>query len=248
MRRDDFDEMLTEALKEYVKDTEINSADVPKVKFSERHKRNMEDIFAAVENGTLGNFNLREDDGLSKQKDLNKSRSKMYYFYRFSKVAIWILLGLVALLVVAPSMTAWMSEDTEFYGENQDDYAWLLRNNTTEILESNGENSGEYMNLFGYLPEGFEVKNVIESKDAVHLEVKNDKNEEISLKIIKNVNRALDMEDENYEISYIEGTEIKYLKVGKQNVFIWNYDNSQYTLYSEISFESLHEILKNIKY
>lgn len=248
MKRDDFDEMLTEALKEYVKDTEINSADVPKVKFSERHKRNMEDIFAAVENGTLGNFNLREDDGLSKQKDLNKSRSKMYYFYRFSKVAIWILLGLVALLVAAPSMTAWRSEDTEFYGENQDDYAWLLRNNTTEILESNDENSGEYMNLFGYLPEGFEVKNVIESKDAVHLEVKNDKNEEISLKIIKNVNRAVDMEDENEKIIYINEIEVKYTKVENKNVFFWNHINVEYHLYSEIDFEILCEILKNIKY
>ena len=248
MKRDDFDEMLTEALKEYVKDTEINSADVPKVKFSERHKRNMEDIFAAVENGTLGNFNLREDDGLSKQKDLNKSRSKMYYFYRFSKVAIWILLGLVALLVAAPSMTAWRSEDTEFYGENQDDYAWLLRNNTTEILESNGENSGEYMNLFGYLPEGFEIKDVIYGKELERIIIKNNENKEIILKVIKNVNRAVDMEDKYDKILYINNTEVKYTKVENKNVFFWNYNNVEYHLYSEIDFEILCEILKNIKY
>ena len=248
MKQDNFDEMLTEALKEYVKDTEINSEDVPKVKFSERHKRNMEEIFAAVENGTLGNFNLKEDDEVSDQKDLDKSRSKMYYFYRFSKVAIWILLGLVALLVAAPSMTAWRSEDTEFYGENQDDYAWLLRNNTTEILESNDENSGEYMNLFGYLPEGFEVKNVIYGKDYERIEIKNSVNETIDLKIIKNVNRAVDMEDENEKIIYINEIEVKYTKVENKNVFFWNYNNVEYHLYSEIDFEILCEILKNIKY
>ena len=70
MKIDNFDEMLKETLREYVKDTE--SEPTEKIKFSKRHERNMEAIFKSIENGTLGNFDTEENDVEEILKVLNK--------------------------------------------------------------------------------------------------------------------------------------------------------------------------------
>ena len=243
MKKDNFEEMLAKTLKEYVKDTEKKSEPVSKVEFSKRHEKNMEEIFKAVENGTLGNFEFIEVEN-----DLIKVKYNKYFPTKFVRIVALIVIGLLISLTVAPRLTAWQSEDSEFYGENQDDYAWLLKNDTTEILESNLENSGDYSDIFGYLPEGFEIKDVIEAKNYERIEIKNQDNKEINFKIVKNVNRALDTKEENEKVLYIDGIEVKYTKFEKRNVFWWNNNNNEYQLYSEIDFEILYEILKNIKF
>ena len=247
MKKDNFEEILTEALRKYIKDTESKAEVVPKVKFSERHEKNMEDIFKAVENGEFGNFETGTTSDL-KKNDLIEVNHKKYYFTKFTRIAALILLGLAITLAVTPSMTAWRSEDTEFYGENQDDYGWLLRNDTTEDLESNVENSGEYLEMFEYLPDGFEVKSVKETRTRRHIVIKNGIGDEIILRILNDINRALDVEDEESKIMYIDDIKIKYVKSKKQNAFFWNYNNDEYQLYSEIDFEILYKVLENIKF
>lgn len=248
MNKDNFDEILTEALRDYIKDTESNAEAVPKVKFSERHEKNMEDIFKAVENGELGDFDDSQNDGTLKKNDLIEVKFKKYSFTKFTRIAALILLGLLITLAVTPSMTAWRSEDTEFYGENKDDYAWLLRNDTTNVLESSVENSGEYMEMFGYLPEGFEIKEIIELKSGKRIIIKNNRDEEINLKVLKDTNRAVDMRDKNTKIMYINDIEIKYIKSENKNLFFWNDSNTEYELYSEINYEILYKVLENMKF
>ena len=245
MKKDNFDEMLTKALREYIKDTENNADPVSKVNFSKRHEKNMEDIFTAIENGTLGNFEESEKELGNNMIEIKFKRSSLI---KFAKIVAFILLGIVVSLSVAPRLTAWRSEDSEFYGENQEDYAWHLRNDTTEILESNVENSGEYLEIFGYLPEGFEVKNITSGMDRERIEIKNYDNMVISLRIIRNVNNAIDMKNNDGQIIYMNDMKIKYIKTKNQNIFLWNYNNNEYTLYSDIEFEVLYEILENIKF
>ena len=246
MKKDNFDDILTEALRDYIKDTEAKAEVVPKVKFSERHERNMEEIFKAVENGTLCNFEDNEVDEYSKKNELIEVKFKKYSVTKFTRIVALILLGLLITLAVAPSMTAWRSEDTEFYGENQDDYAWFLKNDTTRLLESNVKNSDEYLEFFGYLPEGFEFKNIKTNKSGKRIVIENASGEEINLRIVNDINRAFDMENENGKIVYKNGVEIKYVKSENKNVFLWNINKNE--LYSEIDFEILYKVLENIKF
>ena len=72
MKNDNFDEILTEALKEYVKDKERKTEDVPKVEFSKRHEENMKKLFKSVADGTFDDIEeTRRGRHMKKQNVLN---------------------------------------------------------------------------------------------------------------------------------------------------------------------------------
>lgn len=245
MKKDNFDEMLTKALREYIKDTENNADPVSKVNFSKRHEKNMEDIFTAIENGTLGNFEESEKELGNNMIEIKFKRSSLI---KFAKIVAFILLGIVVSLSVAPRLTAWRSEDSEFYGENQEDYAWHLRNDTTEILESNVENSGEYLEIFGYLPEGFEIKALYENNLRLRIVFEDYQNEEFYLKITKNITKAIDIEDKVYKEIQINNVKVMYTEEEGKNIFLWNYGNDEFYLYSGCDFTELNKFIENIDF
>lgn len=245
MKNDKFEDMLTEALREYVKDTEKQSEPVPKVKFSERHEKNMEKLFKSVADGDFGTFDANDDTENQEIKVFNARRS----YIKYVKVAAFILLGLVASLAVAPSMTAWRKEDLDIYAGKTDEYAWGLNNNISERLEKSIKDPEKYMDKFGYLPEGFELKSVTDNTLYLFIEFNNNE-KKLTIKIMKNIETAIDVDDKPYERLYINDKEIYFLDREDENIFIWNEKTNQYRMYFNFNME-LNEVLKvieNIKY
>ena len=157
MKKENFDKQLKETLIEYVKDTESEPAE--KIKFSKRHERNMEEIFKSIENGTLGNFEVEENVAENKTKNNMLSVfSNRVTFNRVARVTIFVLFALVVSLIVAPGIEAWKTEDLNLYEDERGEYAWVLPNDVSEMLDHKVESGEEYLEIFGWLPEGAEVK------------------------------------------------------------------------------------------
>lgn len=247
MKKDDLDEMLTEALREYVKNTEVQSEEVSKVKFSQRHEKNMEQLFKSVADGTFENF---DDDGELENDKNNvvELKNSKHIYIKYAKVAVFILLGLVASLAIAPSMSAWRKEELGLYGDEMDDYAWGLRNDKTEILEAPKKNIDEYVNKFGYLPEGVQVSKVEDNPFYLYIQFEGEDNKNFIFKLTKKINNAIDMEETGFEKCDINDFEIMYVEKSGESTAIWFKNEKEYRLYGDIDWNETIGIISNIKY
>ena len=247
MRQDNFENQLTEALKDYVKTKESESADVPKVEFSKRHEENMKKLFKSVADGTFGDFEDTEDYNLEETSKVGLKNTRSIYIKPL-KVAVFVLLGLIVSLAIAPTMSAWRKEELGFYGEDMDEYAWGLRNNKTEILEAPRNNVDEYMEMFGYLPEGFRMVKNMEGQIWRYVEFKDENNNNLNIKKRENSNGAIDMDDVEFEKRYINNIEITYVEKTDKKIAVWCIGENEYQLYGNIEWDEIKKIISNIKY
>ena len=81
MKNDNFDEILTETLKEYVKDKERKTEDVPKVEFSKRHEENMKKLFKSVADGTFDDIEETRIE-LKNKKNIVKALSLFFKCFK----------------------------------------------------------------------------------------------------------------------------------------------------------------------
>lgn len=247
MKKDNFEDMLTEALKDYVKTKEAESADVPKVEFSKRHEMNMKKLFKSVADGTFGDFeDTAENSNEEKTKvELKNTRS---IYIKPIKVAVFVLLGLVASLAIAPTMSAWRKEELDLYGDDKDEYAWGLRNDKTEILEAPKNEISEYEGIFGYLPEGYKIIKSVDTQIWRYVEFKDENNNSLNIKKRINSNGAIDMDDVESEKRYINNLEITYVEKNDKKIVAWCIDENEYQLYGNIEWDEVEKIISNIKY
>lgn len=238
MKNDNFDEILTETLKEYVKDKERKTEDVPKVEFSKRHEENMKKLFKSVADGTF--------DDIEETRIELKNKKNIYI--KHVRVAAFILLGLIVSLAIAPTMSAWRKEELGLYGDDMDEYAWGLRNDTTEILEAPRNNVDEYKDLFGYMPEGFEMVKAIKTHFFLYIEFENKNSEKIKFKCTFELNNAIDMTEIYYDRQKFDGFDVKYVEKIDENIAIWFNDGCEYRLYGNFGWDEIEKIISNIKY
>ena len=245
MKKENFDEMLKETLREYVKDTE--SEPTEKVKFSKRHERNMEAIFKSIENGTLGNFEVEEDvENTESDENTKIITINKFNFRRLTKVAIFVILALIVSLV-APGIEAWRTDDLNLYGENQDEYAWILPNNITERLEVDNKSGEEYLKIFGYLPEGAKIEKVVDSESSLYLKIKVYE-ENFAFRIIKNDKPILDQENLIKKEINIGNTVVMLYSKDATDTFIWNIDEKTYRLFGKLDEKENLQIIENLNY
>lgn len=247
MKQDNFENQLTEALKDYVKTKESESADVPKVEFSKRHEENMKKLFKSVADGTFDDFEDTEDYNLEETSKVGLKNTRSIYIKPL-KVAVFVLLGLIVSLAIAPTMSAWRKEELGLYGEDMDEYAWLLRNDITEIHEGSNEKLEEYGNMFGYLPEGFEITKNITSQMWTYIEFEDINNNKLEIKKSQKSNDAVDMDDVEFEKRYINNMEITYVEKTDKKIVTWCIGKNVYQLYGNIEWKEIEKIISNIKY
>lgn len=240
MKKENFDEDLRETLKEYVKDTE--SEPTEKIKFSKRHERNMEEIFKSIENGTLGNFEVEEND----VEEIDECKKK-FVFYRVARVAIFILLALVVSLAVAPGIEAWKTDNLNLYEDERGKYAWVLPNDVSEMLNHKIESGDEFSGIFGWLPEGAEVKVLKDSSGGSHIIILvGSKN--INFKIYdKNISIVSDIDKKNSEV-IINDKIISYIKTNENHCFAWNDKERGYKMYGNVEYKEMVRVIGNLNF
>ena len=247
MKKENFDEMLKETLREYVKDTE--SEPTEKVKFSKRHERNMEAIFKSIENGTLGNFEVEEDvENTESDENTKIITINKFNFRRLTKVAIFVILALIVSLV-APGIEAWRTDDLNLYGENQDEYAWRLPNDISEMLEVDGTSGEEYLEIFGYLPEGAKIEKVVDRESSFYLKFDINGTDFI-LRVLEKNNTIIDSESTIKKKIYSDNIKTTILCYSKLDVdtYVWNDSQKIYRLYGYIEENEILKIIENINY
>lgn len=247
MGKDNFDEILEKTLKEYVKESEAKNVNVPKIRFSKRHEANMEKLFKAVENGNLGDIESNKKDTRSKNI-IDFATLKKSNYMKYIKIAVFILIALVTSMAIAPTMRAWRKEDISVYSRSRNNYAWLLKNDKTETIESTNSDYQEYMEAFGYLPDGFEIESVVSDSMNLYIKFKNLEEEEIILKVSHNINNAIDFK-ENY-LKKIEKEKFEILFFEKEilDIFVWEYDEKEYYIYANNKFDEIIKMIENINF
>ena len=241
MKHDNFEDLLTEALKDYVKTTEAESVDVPKVEFSKRHEMKMEKLFKSVADGSFGDFEKEE-----RTKVGLKNKASIYI--KPAKVAVFVLLGLIVSLAIAPTMNAWLKESFDLYGDDKDEYAWVLKNDKTDILEAPKNNLGECVGIFGYLPEGYKITKNSAGQMWAYIEIEDENNQKVEIKKSKKSNGAVDMDESDYEKRKIDNIEITCIEKEDENIAIWCIAENEYQLYGKLEWNEIEKIISNIKY
>ncbi len=246
MKKENFDKQLKETLREYVKDTESEPAE--KIKFSKRHERNMEEIFKSIENGTLGNFEVEENVAENKTKNNMLSVfSNRVTFNRVARVAIFVLFALVVSLIVAPGIEAWKTEDLNLYEDERGEYAWVLPNDVSEILDHKVESGEEYLEIFGWLPEGAEVKVLKDNSEILHMRIIFGESFVNFKRYKKDFYGATDIKEEKTEI-IINDKVVSYVAMTGNHLFKWNDDTREYMMYGNIGYDKLLKITENLNY
>ncbi len=243
MKKDNFDEILEKSLKEYVIESEKKNENVPKIRFSKKHEKNMEKIFKAVENGNLNE--IKED---KTRKVIELTHIKKNNYMKYIKIAIFVLVALVASIAIAPSMKAWRTEDLSVYRRSRNDYAWLLNNDKTETMEGAHSDYEEYMEAFGYLPDGFEIESVVNDAIARFIKLKNLDGKEIILKINENFNNAVDFEEDYLKKIETAKFEVLFFERKTLNIYVWQYDEKDYFIYTKYEFDEIIKIIENMNF
>lgn len=246
MKKENFDKQLKETLREYVKDTESEPAE--KIKFSKRHERNMEEIFKSIENGTLGNFEVEENVAENKTKNNMLSVfSNRVTFNRVARVAIFVLFALVVSLIVAPGIEAWKTEDLNLYEDDHGEYAWVLPNDVSEMLDHKVESGEEYLEIFGWLPEGAEVKVLKNNSEILHMRIILN-NQYVNFKMYNsNIGGATDIKGSKIE-KVINNKTMSYIKTAENHLFTWRNKTKEYILYGNIEYIELLKIIEKLNY
>lgn len=229
MKKDNFDEELRNALQEYVQNSNYEITE--KVKFSKKHKAKMNKLFEDVREG---------------KRTSDKSHSHQFNVNKFIKVAVFILIVLFVTVFVAPNMMAWRKGKLGIYGEKQEEHSWTLPNDTSEILENNPLENEEYINVFGYLPEGYIVDEIRITENSQYIKLKF-ANDDLTFKVSKSINQASDTEGMEVENIVIDDKNMIFMKKNT-NIFIWSDNVNGYRLYSELAKEELIKVIENINY
>lgn len=245
MRKENFEEMLKDALKEYVKDTE--SKPVEKIKFSKRHEKNMEEIFKSIEEGTLGNFEVEENFAENNNTKVESISNRRVIFNRAIKVAIFAVLAIIVSLAVTPGIKAWKTGELKLFGDNQDEYAWVLPSDVSEMLDSEVENDEKYLEIFGWLPEGTKIESVNKNRYNVYITIANNEQKSV-LKILDETGKTkADTENVEHEIAIIDSKEVLYTLKKEKHTFIWKNEND-YILYGNFQYDEMLKIIENLNY
>lgn len=247
MGKDNFDEILEKSLKEYVKESEAKTINVPKIRFSKRHEANMEELFKAVENGNFGDIEDNKKDTKSKNI-IDFATLKKSNYVKYIKIAVFILIALVTSMAIAPTMKAWRKEDISVYSRSRNNYAWLLKNDKTETMESTNSDYQEYMEAFGYLPEGFEIESVVSDSIARYIKFKNPNEEEIILKINENFNNAVDFKGNYLKKIETSRYEVLFFERESLNIYVWQYNEKDYFIYTKCEFDEIIKMIENINF
>lgn len=246
MKKENFDEMLKDALREYVKDTE--SEPTEKIKFSKRHERNMESIFKSIENGTLGNFEVVSKDDCENSNVKANAHGISFSYNRFAKVAIFVISAIVVSLAVAPGIEAWRTDELSLYGENQDEYAWILPNDISGMLEVDNNSGEQYLEIFGYLPEGTELEKVVANTSSLYIKVIS-VNGTFNFKVNKSLyNISTDSENVDKKEILIDNMKVNYYIMDNNRAFLWNNKESLCHLYGNLEYSEMISIIENIDY
>ncbi len=253
MKKENFDEMLKDALREYVKDTEAEPTE--KVKFSKRHERNMEAIFKSIENGTLGNFevepateieNVEVTENVENTENTKIITINKFNFRRLTKVAIFVIFALIISLV-APGIEAWRTDDLNLYGENQDEYAWILPNDISEMLEVDSASGDEYLKIFGYLPEGAKIEKALDSVSGLFIKI-GIYDKYANLRIYSNNNPTIDLENLISKEILLNGRKIEVYFNDDIDVYVWTNELRMYRLYGNLNENEMKKIIEKINY
>lgn len=236
MKMNNFDEELEQALLEYVQNTEVATNE--KIAFSKQHKKKMEKLFEDVRNSNFEKGNIDETKGNS------------YHFNVriFARVAVFIILALLITIAVTPSMVAWRKDKLDLYGGESGEYSWILPNDTSSILKSNAENVNvEDLTFFGFLPDDCKVIEGFYSSNSYYVKLECN-GKYISLKMSYETDRAIDVENIEFEKLIINQNDVFFLYKEGTNTFAWSYDNKNYDLHGNLNKDELIKIIENMNY
>lgn len=132
-------------------------------------------------------------------------------------------------------------------GEHQDEYAWILPNDITERLEIDGKNTEEYLEIFGYLPEGAEIENVIDSAYGLYLKVIITE-KYMNLRIYSNNKPTIDFKHLTAQKINLDGTEIERYSNENVDTYIWTNTEKMYRLYGDVDKTEMIKIIENMNY
>lgn len=235
MKLNNFDEELEIALREYVQNTEITANE--KVKFSKKHKQKMNKLFEDVKNYDFEKIAASDTKGNAYQFNVRK----------FARVAVFIILALLITIMVTPSMVAWRKEELGLYGGESGEYSWILPDDITGILENNPDDKMKYMKIFGYATEEYEIQEISSMAVSQYLKINvNDRN--FFLRIYKDINQAIDVEEIMQKKLNINNIEILFLEKENFYSFVWEYNDRAFRLYGNLDFDEMVKIIENINY
>lgn len=228
------DELIKKALTEYVDaDTKEETAEVT---YSKEHEEKMKKIF----------------DDVTKDTKIKKANREIVIRIKFDliiKVAIILIIITAASFALTSGIKAWKENNKlEMFGENEE-YSWLLSENTSELYEQKtSQEDEEYVKAIFEGISG-EIQNIDIYEASKLKKIRFEYNNlETNLKMRNDVKYTINSENINFDKLEVEGRSVYYWKENEKNAYRWKYENLIFDLYSELTQEEAITIIKSINY
>lgn len=228
------DELIKKALTEYVDaDTKEETAEVT---YSKEHEEKMKKIF----------------DDVTKDTKIKKANREIVIRIKFdliTKVAIILIIITAASFALTSGIKAWKENNKlEMFGENEE-YSWLLSENTSELYEQKtSQEDEEYVKAIFEGISG-EIQNIDIYEASKLKKIRFEYNNlETNLKMRNDVKYTINSENINFDKLEVEGRSVYYWKENEKNAYRWKYENLIFDLYSELTQEEAITIIKSINY
>lgn len=160
------------------------------------------------------------------------------------KIAIAIVIIIATFSVVAFTVPPIRIALLNYYIEKHDKYISFDLHEQGE--EYNNEMDDNQLDIIPYMPEGFEIENIIDNESSLFITYKNNNMLIHFERYAGEVSITLDGEDSKFEIIMIENKEVYTSSKNGMNTIIFNDKNYGYTLSSEIRIEELKKMAESI--
>ena len=234
------DELIHEAVKQPTKE-EPDTIKDEEITFSEEHEQKMQELFASVR----------------KKERLTQA------FSVTTKVAAVIVVATALIVFTPTAINAWKEKIKEFFIKEEAEYSWIKFGDPSEADGFNVVHSGEdnglndmlsvssgdlKVDFLGYVPEGFEVSEVVKDKPFSRLIALKKYENVLTIRITKESSKAMDTE--NQELIKIKIGNKKMYQTQKNNDTIIILENNGYVfkVLGTAEYKEIIKVIENINY
>lgn len=226
------DELIKKALTEYVDaDTKEETAEVT---YSKEHEEKMKKIF----------------DDMTKDTKIKKANREIVIRIKFdlaAKIAVAVVALIVVTLTLSTGIKAWKENNKlEMFGENEE-YSWLLSENTSELYEQKtSQEDEEYVKAIFEGISG-EISEIKVSNFSKFQRIKFLYEERIiTLNIRNDMSYSVDIKNVNTEIIELAFGKIYCYNKENEKSYWWKTEDFSCELYGDLSRKDMIFIIENI--
>ncbi len=232
---ENIDEAIKKALTDYIDaDTKEETADV---KYSKEHEARMKQMFEDMKKDT-------------KNKKSSREIVIRIKFDLVTKIAVAVVALIVVTLTLSTGIKAWKENNKlEMFGDNEE-YSWLLSENTSEIYETktSAEDEAYVKGIFEGISgeiQNIEITNINKMQRITFYYNK----ELIQIKIRKDMNVGINTEGLYINsIQLGENNQLYYYQENEKHSYKWEFYEYYFDMYGNVSLESAIKIIKSMNY